>query len=169
MKVLVTSASKHGSTDEVAASIGECLSERGHEVRVSTVNLVDSIHDYDAIVVGSAVYAGHWLKPAIDLVTNNAASLSSRPVWLFSSGPVGDPPKPATDPVDVDELMTLTSARGHRLFAGKIDKSKLGFAEKAIVAALRVPEGDFRDWTQIEQWALEIADELAQVRPTILT
>jgi menaquinone-dependent protoporphyrinogen oxidase len=61
----------------MAASIGECLSERGHEVQVSTVDQVDSIHDYDAIVVGSAVYAGHWLRPAIDLVTNNAASLSS--------------------------------------------------------------------------------------------
>jgi menaquinone-dependent protoporphyrinogen oxidase len=61
--------------------------------------------------------------------------------------------------------MTLIGARGHRLFAGKLDRSKLGFAEKAIVAALRVPYGDFRDWTQIKQWALEIAGELAQLAP----
>jgi menaquinone-dependent protoporphyrinogen oxidase len=165
MKVLVVAASKHGSTDEIAASIGESLSERGHQVQVSTVEQVDSIRDLDAVIVGSAVYAGHWLKPAIDLVTDNASALSSRQVWLFSSGPVGDPPKPATDPVDVGELMTLIGARGHRLFAGKLDRSKLGFAEKAIVAALRVPYGDFRDWTQIKQWALEIAGELAQLAP----
>jgi menaquinone-dependent protoporphyrinogen oxidase len=166
MKVLVIAASKHGSTDEIAASIGECLSERGHKLAVSTVEKVDSILSYDAVVVGSAVYAGHWLKPAMDLVTDNASALSSLPVWLFSSGPVGDPPRPATDPVDVGELMTLIGARGHRLFAGKIDKSKLGFAEKAIVAALRVPYGDYRDWTQIKQWALEIADELARLAPS---
>jgi menaquinone-dependent protoporphyrinogen oxidase len=166
MKVLVIAASKHGSTDEIAASIGECLSERGHELAVSAVEQVDSIRDFHAIVVGSAVYAGHWLKPAMDLVTDNAAVLSSRPVWLFSSGPVGDPPKPATDPDEVGELMALIGARGHRLFAGKIDKSKLGFAEKAIVAALRVPYGDFRDWTQIKQWAIDIADELARLAPS---
>jgi len=166
MKVLVTASSKHGSTDEIAASIGECLSERGHQLQVSAVEQVDSIRTFDAVVVGSAVYSGHWLKPAIDLVTNNVAALSSHPVWLFSSGPVGDPPKPATDPVDVGELMTMIGARGHRLFAGKIDKSKLGLAEKAIVAALRIPYGDFRDWTQINQWALEIADELAHISPS---
>lgn len=166
MKVLVTAASKHGSTDEIAASIGECLSERGLEVQVSAVEQVDSIREYAAVIVGSAVYAGRWLEPAMDLVTNNIALLSSHPAWLFSSGPVGDPPKPATDPADVGEIMKLIGARGHRLFAGKIDKSKLGLAEKAIVAALRVPYGDFRDWTQIRQWALEIADELARLAPS---
>jgi menaquinone-dependent protoporphyrinogen oxidase len=166
MKILVTASSKHGSTDEIAASIGECLSERGHEVQVSGVDQVDSIRNFDAVVVGSAVYAGHWLKPAMDLVINNVAALSSHPAWLFSSGPVGDPPKPATDPVDVGELKTLIGARGHRLFPGKIDKSKLGFAEKAIVAALRIPYGDFRDWTQIRQWASEIADDLARIAPS---
>jgi hypothetical protein len=36
-----------------------------------------------------------------------------------------------------------TKARGHRLFAGKIDKSKLGFGERALMVALRVREGDF--------------------------
>lgn len=166
MKLLVAAASKHGSTHQIAVSIGEGLSERGHLVDVSKVEHVDSTGRYDAVIIGSAVYAGRWLKPATELVRKNAVLLSSRPVWLFSSGPVGDPPEPATDPVDVAELMTLTQARGHRIFAGMIDKSKLGFAERAIVTALKVPNGDFRDWTQIRQWAFDIADELAQVAAT---
>jgi menaquinone-dependent protoporphyrinogen oxidase len=82
------------------------------------------------------------------------------PTWLFSSGPVGDPPKPEEDPVDVAEVSEKTSAREHRVFSGKIDKSKLSFAEKAIVVAVRAPEGDFRDWDEIGDWANSIADSL---------
>ena len=78
--------------------------------------------------------------------------------WLFSSGPVGDPPKPEEDPVDVADLLAATAAREHRIFAGKLVRKQLSFPERAIVSALRVPEGDFRDWTEIRQWAAGIAD-----------
>lgn len=81
-------------------------------------------------------------------------------MWLFSSGPVGDPPRPEEDPVDVAELVARTKAREHRVFAGRIERSRLSFAEKAIVLALRVPDGDYRDWDEIRAWAAEIADAL---------
>jgi menaquinone-dependent protoporphyrinogen oxidase len=69
---------------------------------------------------------------------------------LFSSGPIGDPPKPNEEnPVDVAEIVAATGAREHRVFAGKLVKRQLGFGERAIVVALRVPEGDFRDWAEI--------------------
>lgn len=48
------------------------------------------------------------------------------------------------------------------MFAGRIDKSKLDFSEKAMVVAFRAPEGDFRDWDEIESWAGEIADALTR-------
>ena len=81
-------------------------------------------------------------------------------MWLFSSGPVGDPPKPEEDPVDVADLVATTNACEHRVFAGKLVRKQLNFPERAIVSALRVPEGDFRDWTEIRQWAAGIADAL---------
>jgi menaquinone-dependent protoporphyrinogen oxidase len=81
-------------------------------------------------------------------------------VWLFSSGPVGDPPKPEEDPVDVADLLAATGAREHRIFAGKLVRKQLSFPEREIVSALRVPEGDFRDWTEIRQWAAGIADAM---------
>ena len=161
MKVLVSAASKHGSTGEIAVAIADVLVARNFEAATVPPERVEAIEQYDAVVLGSAVYAGHWLKEARDLADSRAAALSGRPVWLFSSGPIGDPPKPEDDPVNTADLMEKTGARSHRLFAGKLDKHKLGFGERAIVVALRAPEGDFRDWDEIRGWAGEIADELA--------
>ena len=158
MRVLVTAASKYGATAEIAAAIAEELDKRGVAATVLPPEQVRGVDGYNAVVVGSAVYAGHWLKPARELVERHADALAGRPVWLFSSGPVGDPPKPEEDPVDVADLLAATGAREHRVFAGKLVRKQLSFPERAIVSALRVPEGDFRDWTEIRQWAAGIAD-----------
>ena len=160
MRVLVSAATKYGATAEIARAIAEVLGERGLEPTVVPPEQVAEVDGYDAAVVGSAVYAGHWLKPAKELVDRCGRALVARPVWLFSSGPVGDPPKPEEDPVDVAELVALTDAREHRVLAGKLVRRQLSFPERAIVSALRVPEGDFRDWTEIRRWAAEIAEAL---------
>jgi menaquinone-dependent protoporphyrinogen oxidase len=160
MRVLVTAASKYGATAEIAAAIAEVLDKHGLEATVLPPEQVKEVDGYDAVVVGSAVYAGHWLRPARELAERHAGVLAGRPVWLFSSGPVGDPPKPEEDPVDVAELVALTNAREHRVLAGKLVRKQLSFPERAIVSALRVPEGDFRDWTEIRQWAAQIADAI---------
>jgi menaquinone-dependent protoporphyrinogen oxidase len=158
MRVLVTAATKYGATGEIAQAIGAVLSERGLDTTVAPPEQVQAIDDYDAVVLGSAVYAGHWLTPAREFVDRCRDALAARPVWLFSSGPIGDPPKPEEDPVDVAEIMGATKAREHRVFAGKLVKKQLRFPDKAIAAALRVPEGDFRDWEEVKAWAAEIAD-----------
>jgi menaquinone-dependent protoporphyrinogen oxidase len=100
------------------------------------------------------------MADARDLVEREAASLRGKPVWLFSSGPVGEPPKPEEDPVDAAPLVEATLAKAHRVFSGKIDRAVLGLGEKAIVITLRAPEGDFRDWDAITAWAAEISSAL---------
>ena len=160
MTVLVCVASRHGATAEIAETIGRVLRERGIPVDVRAAEQVTMVDGYDAVILGSAVYAGHWLEAAKRIAHTQAVALSGRPVWLFSSGPVGNPPKPAGDPVDVAALVPATGARDHRVFAGRIDKHRLGFAEKAMVLALHVPTGDFRDWRAVVAWAGEIADTL---------
>jgi menaquinone-dependent protoporphyrinogen oxidase len=160
MNVLVAVASKYGATSEMAQVIGDALSKRGIEVTVAPIDQVTAVEDYDAVVAGSAVYTGHWLKSAREFVEANAHALAARPTWLFSSGPIGDPPKPKEDPVDAAPMLEATAARDHRVFAGKLDKRQLSFGERALVAALRAPEGDFRDWDEIRTWASGIADAL---------
>jgi menaquinone-dependent protoporphyrinogen oxidase len=160
MKILVTAASKHGATAEMAGWIGETLGDAGLDVEVRAPDDVTSLDGFDAVVLGSGVYAGKWLGAATKLVDRLGPQFQARQVWLFSSGPAGDPPKPEADPVDAEPMRVATSAREHRVFAGQIDRSKLGFAEWAIVAALRVPNGDYRQRPEVEAWAREIATAL---------
>ena len=166
MKVLVTAASRHGATTEVAALIGAVLQAAGLEVYVLHPAEVTGLNGYEAAVIGSAVYVGRWLEPARGLVEREKVALTRIPVWLFSSGPVGDPPKPAEEPADAAALAELIGAREHVVFGGSVDRRRLGFGEKAIMAAVRAPEGDFRSWSDIDAWADEIAGSLAGVAAT---
>jgi menaquinone-dependent protoporphyrinogen oxidase len=160
MRVLVSAATKYGATAEIAQAIGDVLRDRGLDSAVVPPEQVEGVDGYDAVVLGSAVYAGHWLKPARELAGRLGGELAKRPVWLFSSGPVGNPPKPQEDPVDVAEVLAATGAREHRVLAGKLVRKQLSFPERAIVSALRVPDGDFRDWTEVRRWAAGIAEAL---------
>jgi menaquinone-dependent protoporphyrinogen oxidase len=160
MKVLIAVASKYGASAEIGGDIARVLTDRGHVVMRTTPEEVDSLDGYDAAIVGSAVYAGHWMEPARDLIDRVGGSLTERPVWLFSSGPIGDPPRPEEDPVDVADIVRITKARDHRVFAGKLGRKQLSFAERAMVVAFRAPDGDFRDRNEIRVWASQIADAL---------
>jgi menaquinone-dependent protoporphyrinogen oxidase len=160
MKVLVSTASKHGSTADIGREIAGVLSTEGIDAWVMDPEMVSTLEGYDAVVLGSAVYAGRWMKSMREMVERFGPNLSQRPVWLFSSGPIGDPPKPEEDSVDVTEIMEATSARGHVTFAGKLDRKKLNFGERAIVTAFKAPDGDFRDWDEVKGWAVGIAFEL---------
>lgn len=160
MNVLVTAASKYGATADMARTIGETLTDRGLEASVVEPEKAGSVEDFDAVILGSAVYAGRWLKPAREFAEREGDALARRPVWLFSSGPIGDPPKPEEDPVDVASIMETTKAREHRVFSGRIEKKQLSFPDRAIVTAMRVPDGDFRDFDEVREWAAGIADAL---------
>lgn len=160
MKVLIAFASKHGSTAEIAAEIARSLNTDEIEADLLQAADVRSVSGYDGVVLGSAVYMGGWLKDARDLAAREAVALRHREVWLFSSGPIGDPPKHVIQAADISEVIELTRPREHRLFAGKLDRSRLGLAERSLMAALRVADGDFRDWPAIREWARTIRAEV---------
>jgi len=167
MTVLVAYASKHDATAEIAEAIGSTLTDRGLEAIVSAVEQVEDLDGADAVVLGSAVYMGKWLEAARDFVDVQATELAGRPVWLFSSGPIGDPPRPAAeDAVNVEEIVERTQAREHRVFAGRLERARLGFAARAVMTAFRAAEGDFRDWDEIAVWAESIAASVQEAAGT---
>jgi menaquinone-dependent protoporphyrinogen oxidase len=160
MKVLVCAATKYGATGEIANAVADVLAENGLEVTVIPPEQVGAIEQFDAVVLGSAVYMGQWMKPARELVDRSAAVLAARPVWLFSSGPVGEPAKPAENPVDVSKILQSTKARDHRVFTGRLVRKHLSFPDRAMASAIRAAEGDFRNWPEIKAWAAGIASAL---------
>jgi menaquinone-dependent protoporphyrinogen oxidase len=160
MRILVAVASKHGGTDTIAERITETLRDEGFEVDQRSPKDVADVASYDAAVIGSAVYVGRWLEPARSLVKRNASTLRGRPVWLFSSGPLGDVTGPIETPTDVPQLLEQSGAREHRSFAGKLIREELGLAERAIVGVVKAPYGDYRDWKEIADWARSIASSL---------
>jgi len=160
MRVLVSAASRHGATTEVAERIAAVLASAGLQVTVAAPGDVADVRGFDGAVIGSGVYTGRWLTPARDLLARQRDALALMPVWLFSSGPVGEPPVPADDPADAAPMVALIGARGHRVFAGRMDRSRLGIGERAMVAMVRAPDGDFRPWPEVDAWARSIAQEL---------
>ena len=161
MSVLVTAASKHGATSEIADAIARSLEQRGLDAEVIYPSDVGDVSRYDAVVLGSAIYMGRWLEPAKRFVDEHADALAARPTWLFSSGPIGDPPKPAAQELaDLDEIVTRIGAREHRLFTGRLERSRLSLPERLVVRAVGASDGDGREWDEIAAWAGRIADEL---------
>jgi len=169
MRVLVTYASKHGSTQGIAEAIGTRFRERGLETEVRPIGKVDGLDGYDALVIGSAVYLGSWMKEAVRFLDRHEEALHRVPVWIFSSGPTGTDADNAgpIDSVDTEKFSFLAKqrqrldalgARDHRVFRGALDPKELNFLERSAIKAAKSELGDFRDWDAVARWADDIAD-----------
>ena len=161
MRALVAVASRHSSTREIGTAIARVLEAAGIEVDVIDPELVTSVEAYDAVVLGSAVYSGRWLASARDLVDRELDRLRERRVWLLSSGPIGDPPRPRQVPADGLAIEERIGAVDHQVFEGKLDRSRLGFGEKLMASGVRAAPGDYRPWDAVLEWARWIAATLA--------
>jgi menaquinone-dependent protoporphyrinogen oxidase len=167
MSILVTYASKHGSTQEVAERIAGQLRQRGKEVAIRPMEDVEQPGSYEALVIGSPIYYGSWMKEATAWVHRNQVILAGRPVWLFSVGPLGAEVKDTEQqPKEMAEFQETIKPRDHRVFFGTLDHHKLSFAERMVVKAVRAPEGDFRDWEAIDSWSANIAQSLIELQGT---
>lgn len=169
MDVLVTYASRHGATRGIADRIAARLRDGGLDVELASVDAAPDPTRFDACVIGSAVYTGRWREEARAFVRAWAPRLRDRPVWLFSSGPLGDDPvdsqgrdlRETAAPDEATRLVAMVDARDHRVFFGALNPDDLSVAARTArllpSVRRRLVEGDFRDWDAIEAWADGIA------------
>jgi menaquinone-dependent protoporphyrinogen oxidase len=166
MSVLVAVASRHGATQEIAESIGKRIHSAGFAVDV--IKLVDPAEsgsrpdpaDYEAVILGSAVYLGRWLGPAREFAADHAQALAVMPVWAFGSGPVGEGSVSDAESGAVPALLARINPIEYRLFPGRVERDRLGRAEHLVVSAIRIGDEDDRDWDQITSWADGISQSL---------
>jgi len=160
MRILVAYATKHGSTAEIAEVVGEALRDSGHEVEVLAAGSVSRISAYDAVVLGSALYAAHWQREANVFVRRHLEALRARPVWLFSSGPLDASAATRDLPITphVAETTDPVGARGHRTFPGRLLADAPDMDPQVLATH---PVGDFRDFAAVRAWAVGVAATLA--------
>ena len=163
--VLVAFATKHGSTKAIAHAVGSKLHSAGLHARVLPASVVRDLSDYDAVVVGSAIYHEQWLWDGFRFLRRMRGQLRERPLWLFSSGPIGGTPAgeallearcgmDTTVPDTLVPSLRSLSIRGHATFGGRVDERAAGIFERYI------PHGDWRDFDQVRAWARGIGEEV---------
>lgn len=160
-KTLVAYASKHGATREIAEKLSQHLSNNGIQNSLIPVEEVESLSQYENIILGSAVYIGQWQKKAVKFLKGNQEILASKNVWLFSTGPTGE-----GDPVELmkgwkfpeglKSIADKIKPKDIAVFHGALDESKLNTLEKMTIKMVKAPMGDFRDWKMLEDWANKI-------------
>lgn len=154
-RTLIAYASKMGSTREIAEAIGVGLRERGHDVDVRDVRRVGPLDDYDAVVLGTAVYAARWRPEARRFWRARRADLTARRVHVFESGWVGTrPPDPRPTPGGRRRAAAI-GASTPRVFGGRLDPALATGPLDRLLA--RRMAGDSRDWDEIRAWTAEIA------------
>jgi menaquinone-dependent protoporphyrinogen oxidase len=161
-RVLVAFASRHGATRETAATLARELTRAGRATSglsavLAPVQRQPDAVDFDAVVLGSGIYSGRWLAPALDWVGRMSGQLRERPVWLFSTGLPGVAPGRTVG--DGRWVADVLGAREHRSFGGRVEYRLLSPAERAW-HPVELP--DQRDWTDVRAWSVHIAAELAE-------
>ena len=161
-KILVTYASRSGSTAEVAEAIANILLQKGAEVDIRPMQDVESISAYSAVVVGSPIRKSHWLPEALKFVDDHRLELGRKRVAMFTLSITlamskGEQYQQAvtgwTAPVRA-QVKPVSEA----LFAGRLDFTKLPLTldtlKMRLVVALGIfPRDDRRDWKAIHAWA----------------
>jgi len=172
MKVLVAFATAHGSTQGIANRLVDGLRSHGLDVRVAELADLDSLTGYDAAVMGSAVHSGKWLPEASRLVARHGHELGETPVWLFSVSSIGDSSsffpgwvasllrKMRAENKEIAGFRKGLRVRGHRNFAGAIEKGDWGRGGDLFFRLSGGRFGDYRDWADVDAWADSIVLEL---------
>jgi menaquinone-dependent protoporphyrinogen oxidase len=166
-RILVLHASRHGSTRQIAEHIWRTLGVHNVHADLRAAEDFTDPQNYDAVVLGTAVYLGQWMKEADRYLEKFEAILKNKPLWIFASGPTG-----AGDALDLMEghdvpenimpLLDRIHPKEIRLFHGALDRHQLNMIERLMIRVVKAPTGDFRHWEDIAEWAKEISMQLEQ-------
>jgi len=170
-KILVTYASRFGSTEGVAEAIGKTLSESGMNVDMLPMREVKDLSAYQAVVAGSAINAGAWLPEAMQFVQIHRAELAQKPFAAFlvcMTLTMRNTDQYRSHVATwLEPVRTLAKPVREGPFAGALDINKIPSFGDRLKFRLSVlfgawKEGDHRDWNAIQNWAMELKPLLSR-------
>lgn len=158
-RVLISYASRCGSTGGVAEAMGQVLCGMGASADIRLVANVNDLSPYHAVIVGSAIRRGKWLPEAVGFVKDNQDMLGRLPIAYFvvcltmrdNTAENRSKVMAYLDPVRKEAPKIQPVAVG--LFPGAVNFGKLSFVDTMMLKAKGVSEGDYRDWPAVKAWA----------------
>jgi menaquinone-dependent protoporphyrinogen oxidase len=166
VRVLIVYGTSRGGTAGLAHMVAEAFVAQDIVADVGSANEVDSFEDYNAVLVGGALYNGRWHADASWFVERNLQDLRAVPSWFFSSGPLDDSASSgALAPVpQVQELARRADIRGHMTFGGYLAPRSSGLLSALLSWG---KPGDYRDRRQVDEWVGRIIARLRDPRTTV--
>lgn len=164
MRILVTTASRHGWTSRVGHAVAQVLEAAGYDVTRQSIAENDVVSDvldtdgYDAVIIGGSVYTKTWLTRA--LKAQDELLRRGVPTYAFAVGVLDVTPDPGASRWTAPR--SAGNAEERVTFAGRITREGLSVREKSLLAAVRAKDGEYTDWEGVRAWALGVAADLAQ-------
>lgn len=161
-KILVTYASRGGSTAGVAEAIANTLTEQGILVELYPMEDVHDLSAYSAVIAGSAIQIDKWLPEASDFISRYQKELVQIPVATFTvcmALALRNDEKTRTKiSSQVQVVREMVMPVSEDFFAGALNLSKIPSLPFQVLVRFGIligfwKEGDYRDWDAIRQWA----------------
>ena len=181
-KVLIIYGTRYGATASTSEVIADALRQDGFEVKVvdAKKERVQSINEFDLIIVGSGIQMGKWTSEPEDFIRKHQRELSTKKVALFvscgSANPLSEGEQRTKEMNDAKrkyledkavELKVNPIAFG--FFGGCYDFNKMSWFFKRTLSSIKpklesagykeTKTGvyDLRDLNGIRNWAKEVA------------
>ena len=181
-KALIIYGTRYGASAQTSEIVAETLRQEGFEVKVvdAKKEKVQSISEFDLIIVGSGIQMGKWTKEPEEFLKKYNNELSKKKVALFvscgSANPLSEGEQKTREMDDAkkkyleeksDEYNVVPVSLG--FFGGCYDFNKMSWFFKKTLSSIRPKlEGagykeskagvyDLRDIESIRGWARDVA------------
>jgi menaquinone-dependent protoporphyrinogen oxidase len=188
-KLLIVYGTRYGATASTSKIIATTLQQEGFEVRVvdGEKEVVQSISEYDLIIVGSGIQMGKWTSKAEDFLKKNQMELSTKKVALFVScggaNPLSEGEQKNKDMANCKQKYLEDKAVEFKVkpvalgfFGGCYDFNKMSWFFKRTLASIKPKLEaagykqsetglyDLRDLDAIRSWVKDLAEN-AKLHP----